>query len=158
MGSFLFVEYQLNRYNGHMPKRLLLSLILILVPLGAAADTATSADAPTGLGPATTSANPGGSNADAAALQPAGMAPLQSTTADSTGLGAPSSALQAPSTTADALKVLAGEADGAPQGGAEDSTDIPWTWLAFVVIFGIIAAAGGIVWRDRRRFARTPQA
>ncbi len=141
-----------------MPKRFLLTLALILAPFAASADTVTSPDAPTGLGPPTTSSNPGGSSADATALQPAGLSVLQSTTSDSTGLSAPSSALQAPATTSDALKVLAGEADGAPQSSANDSTGFPWTWLVFTVLFGLIAAASAIVIRDRRRFARRHQA
>jgi len=140
-----------------MPKRLLLTIVMILVPLGAAADTVTSPDAPAGLGPQTTTSNPGGSNADSAVLQPAGLSPLQSTTVDSTGLTAPSSVLQAPATAGDALKVLAGEADGAPQGSADDTGGFPWSWLAFTVIIGLIVVAAGIVWRDRRRYARPNQ-
>ena len=156
-GVFLFVAYPSNRYNGHMSKRLLLIIAMVLVPLGATADTATSPDAPAGLGPQTTSSNPGGSSADSAVLQPAGLSPLQSTTADSAGLIAPSSVLQAPATGGDALKVLAGEADGSPQGSAADATRFPWGWAGFVIIFGLIAAAGSIVWRDRRRYADSNQ-
>ncbi|GEM_PF-2285996 len=158
MGSFLFVALPSNRYNGHMPKRLLLSLVLIFMPLSAAADTTISPDAPTGLGPQTTTSNPGGSNADSAALQPAGFSPLQPTTSSSNGLTAPSSVLQAPATGDDALKVLSGEADGAPQGGPDDSSSFPWSWLVFTVIIGLIVAAASIVLRDRRRFGLSVQA
>lgn len=153
----MFVAPPPNRYNGHMPKRFLLTLVLIFAPLGAAADTVISPDAPTGLGPQTTTSNPGGSNADSAALQPAGFSPLQSTTSDSTGITAPSSVLQAPATGDDALKVLSGEADGAPQGSADDSGGFPWSWLAFTIVIGLIVAAGSIVLRDRRRFGHTTQ-
>jgi hypothetical protein len=157
MGSFLFVDYPSNQYNGHMPKRFLLTLVLILAPLGAVADTVTSPDAPTGLGPQTTTGSSGGSNADSAALQPAGFSPLQSTTSDSTGITAPSSVLQAPATGSDALTVLSGEADGAPQGSPDDSNGFPWTWLIFTLIIGLAVAATGIVLRDRRRFRHTIQ-
>ncbi len=150
----MFVAYPSNRYNGHMPKRLLLTIIMMLVPLGASADTVTSPDAPAGLGPQTaTSTNPGGSSADSSVLQPAGLSPLQSTSADSTGLTAPSSVLQAPATAGDALKVLAGEADGAPQASADGATESHWSWAVFLVSFGLIAAAVSVVWRDRRRYA-----
>ena len=153
----MFVAHPSNRYNDHMPKRFILTLALILAPLGAAADTVTSPDAPTGLGPQTTAANPGSSSADATALQPAGLSVLQSTTSDSTGLSAPSSVLQSPATSSDALKVLAGEADGAPQSSADGTDGFPWGWLVFTVIFGFIAVAVTVVLRDRRRFARSHQ-
>ena len=149
----MFVCDLSNQYNSHMPKRLLIILIMIFAPLGAAADTAQSPDATAGLGPQTTSTSSGGSSADAAALQPTTVSNLQSSTADSTGLSAPSNALQAPVTGSDALKVLSNESDGAPQNSA-DPAGFPWGWLIFTVIIGLMGAAASIVVRDRRRFAR----
>jgi len=127
---------------------------MIFAPLGAVADTVQSPDATSGLGPQATSASSGGSSADAAALQPTTGSVLQSGTADSTGLSAPSSALQAPATSDETLKVLSGEADGAPQSTA-DPASFPWGWLVFTVIIALIVTAGSIVVRDRRRFALT---
>jgi F0F1-type ATP synthase assembly protein I len=138
-------------YNGSMSKRILSIIILTLLPFGAAAaDTVAPAD---GLGPQSVSASAGGSNADATALQPAGLSPIQSSTADSTGLTAPSGSLQAPSTADDQLKVLSGEADGTPH-QVDDTSATPWGWLILSLLIALVAGAGVIV-RDRRRFAHT---
>ena len=147
----MFVCDLSNKYNSHMPKRLIIILIMIFAPLGAAADDT----APTaGLGPQATSASSGGSSADAAALQPTTGSVLQSNSAGSTGLSAPSSALQAPATSDQTLTVLSGEADGAPQ-STTDPASFPWGWLVFTVIIALIVTAVSVVVRDRRRFALT---
>ena len=153
-----------------MPKRLLLALILAFAPLTATADdtdptmnpltapdtTQAAPPAPTtaanGLGPQTSANSAGGSNADGSSLQPAGLSPLQSTTNDAVGLTAPTtSALQAPASSDYTLRVLAGEADGAPHRVAESSAS-PWGWAAFSLIIGALVAGVATVLRDRRRF------
>ncbi|HVQ44778.1 MAG TPA: hypothetical protein VMT30_07520 [Candidatus Saccharimonadia bacterium] len=136
-----------------MPKRffalITLTLSLALLPLSALADdTASSA----GLGPQTTT-GAGGSNADAGALQPAGLAPLQATTDDSANLGAPASNLQAPAASDAPLQVLAGEGDGPTHDGT-DTADTTWTWPLATILLALIAGAAVVI-RDRRRFART---
>ena len=132
-----------------MRKRLLIVPILLLLPLAALADdtTQTSADSSM-LGPQGTQSG-GSSSADAGALQPAGTTPLQSTTNDSSGLASPNgSSLQAPATADQALKVLSGEADGAPH---DPGATTPNLWLMFSIIILIMLGAG-VIWRDRRRF------
>lgn len=151
-----------------MFKRLLAAAVVMSLPLGAFADdTATAPDATAqpaastapanndpaaaaGLGPQT-SGSAGGSNADAAALQPAGLAPVQSSSSDSTGLTAPAGALQAPAATSDQLKVLAGEADGASVSLGDDSEDPLWPWVGLLASAMVLAALA-IIWRDRRSF------
>jgi hypothetical protein len=147
-----------------MPKRLLIVLLLALYPIAAAADDAPAPDATpvatatpspstdpaaAGLGPST--AGGPASTGDGSALQPAGGSPLQSTTSDSTGLTAPNAnALQAPSTTGDTLRVLAGEADGGPH-TLDDTDAAGWQWLWWVLGFGLLVAAGYGAWMLRRR-------
>jgi hypothetical protein len=147
-----------------MFKRALLLAVMLIFPLGALADDettptdpaatpqaqATPSDASSaGLGPDTVAPNGGSPTGSSAALQPAGQAPLQSTTNDSTGLTAPQNALQAPATSSEDLKVLDGEADGAPQ-DPNESKDSAWRYLAlafliFVLVWGFVS------WRERRR-------
>jgi hypothetical protein len=92
------------------------------------------------LGPSTTGA--GGSSADASALQPAGGSPLQSTTSDSTGLTAPTAnTLQAPATSDDSLRVLAGEADGPSYNPSESTGYWGWLWWTLIVAFIVTTAA-----------------
>ena len=137
-------------YNGYMLPRTLAAILLTFLPLGAlAAQTVPAAD----LGPQT-SAPAGGSNADAGALQPAGLSPIQSTTTDSAGLTAPANALQAPAIPADQLQVLAGEADGAPQEFDDTEDNNLWIWDALAALVLVLGAAG-FVWRDRQRFRQT---
>ncbi len=140
-------------YNSPMSKRFLIVFALVILPLAASADDASQATTtdPALLGPQTTTPA-GGSNADAGALQPAGTTPLQSTTSGTDGLSAPNAnTLQAPATTDDALKVLAGEGDGAPHTPADDGSNLGIR-LLFLLLIAIIVAAVGIVLRDRRRF------
>ena len=158
-----------KRYNTHMLKQLLASAMLatILLPLSvSAAEPAPTSDpavvattpAPTpdgapsaALGPQSTT-NAGGSALDAGTLQSGGISPLQSATSDAAGLTAPSNVLQAPITSDANLKVLAGEADGAPV-SIDDSPAPTWPWaLAAILLAAIIG--GSIVYRDRRRFGR----
>jgi len=132
-----------------MLRRLCLILVCAALPLVALADTTSTPDPNAGLGPNTT--NPGSSSADSASLQPAGLAPLQATTGDGANLSAPASALQAPASSTDALRVLASEADGTPH-GSPDSGANNWGWLGFSLLFAAIVGAIFIVLRDRRRF------
>ena len=150
-------------YNGFMLKRSFAALILAFMPVGVLAEEASPITAPTtneapsaGLGPQT-SAPAGGSNADAAALQPAGLSPIQSTTTDSAGLTAPANALQAPSIPSDQLQVLAGEADGPPQELGGEPEDNLWLWDSLAALV-LLAGAAGFIWRDRRRFRRSEEA
>lgn len=108
-----------------------------------------------GLGPASNPSGAGGSNADGGALQPAGTSTLQPG-GSSTGLTAPNSqTLQAPASASDTLKVLAGEADGAPQTpGSTEPSLLQWL-LTSVVIALLLGAIGIVWWRDRRQ---TPDA
>ena len=113
--------------------------------------SATEPAALTNLGPQSTTGS-GSSSLDGGSLQSAGISPLQSTTSDATGITAPSNLLQAPSTSDASLKVLAGEADGAPQNLVV--TDAPtWPWalaaIGLFCIFGLI-----ILYRDRRKYAQ----
>ena len=147
-----------------MPKRLLAVLILILWPFAALADDAAPAPDPAAVAapvttPATASSNglgpqtagsAGGSNADSAALQPAGTSPLQSNTADATGITAPTRALQAPVASSADLKVLAGEADGSPHAVASEP-DPTWPWALAAIVLAVILGAA-VAYRDRRRF------
>ncbi|MDB5178332.1 MAG: hypothetical protein JWN01_275 [Patescibacteria group bacterium] len=145
-----------------MSKRFIIPLLIAaftLAPATILADDTLASPAPTpnpasGLGPQSTT-QAGGSSADAASLQPAGLSPLQSTTSDATGLTAPNaSALQAP-TTSDALRVLAGEADGAPHQTDGESGNL-WGWLWFSLGFGLIAILGWLAYRYRGRFLKRP--
>jgi hypothetical protein len=125
-------------------------------PLAARADDTASTSTPDPsavLGPSAGSGAASSSSADGSALQPTVNAPLQSTTGDGGGLTAPnSSTLQAPATSNDNLRVLAGEADGAPHQAGDDTTAGNWGWLWFSLLIGLIAAGTFIVLRDRRRF------
>jgi hypothetical protein len=140
-----------------MLKRLLLSLALtvVFIPFTASADempapVTVDNPAPTtqqmqpdssasaGLGPQSSN-SVGSSSADSGTLQPAGTSPLQSTTSDSTGLTAPSNALQAPASSDQTLRVIMGDSDGSPHNLAESSSG-GWAWLAWTVLLcGIIA-------------------
>lgn len=136
-----------------MLNRLLLALTLALAPFTAYAGSTTAT--PTGLGPDATSVSSGGSNADAGALQPAGTSPLQSTSASSAGLTAPSNVLQGSAPSGEALKVLEGEADGPPQSLDEDSSNSGyWLVLNLLLAFAALAAVIVVI-RDRRRFRNT---
>jgi hypothetical protein len=134
-----------------MSKRFAIIVILSLLPFAATADDSASS---AGLGPQGDTTSGVSSGADSAALQPAGNAPLQSTTNDASGLGASSSVLQAPATGSGDLQVLSGEADGATH-QTSDSAATPWTWLTFSFISAALAAGAVMIFRDRRRFART---
>ena len=151
--------------------RLLAIVAFAFVPLTALADDSAAptdtpppaADSPTApagsqaastpqtgsmLGPSTlgSGSGSGGSTGDSATLQPAGVSPLQSTTSDSTGLTAPNgSALQAPATSDQALKVIADDADGAPVQVADASTGPSvGAWLAMSVLFAFIVTILGL--------------
>jgi hypothetical protein len=152
-----------------MLKRLLLAGLLAVIPITALADDTVPVDVPAAaatpttapasgdsLGPGTSSPA-GGSSADVGSLQPAGGSPLQSTTNDSSGLTAPNQqTLQQPASGDSALQVLRDEADGSPQPTKTGSVSY-WAWLAFLVLFGLIAAAGyWFVIRPRRHRDRQP--
>ena len=121
----------------------------LLIPITAAAETPASM-----LGPGA-SAPAGGSTSDVTGLQPAGANPLQSTTQDSAGLTAPTqNALQGSPSSDATLRVLAGEADGAPHELSDDTSQTGlWILLTFVAVFVLLATV--VVMRDRRKFART---
>jgi hypothetical protein len=128
-------------------RRVITVLLCCLLPLGA-----TASDGST-LGPAATAPAAGGSNADATSLQPAGLAPLQSTPQDSGGLTSPTDTnLQAPVTNADDLQVLAGEADGDPQrlNGENDNPLLNWL-LWSLGIAAVAAVAAAALWYRRRQ-------
>jgi hypothetical protein len=146
-----------------MLKRLIVVLLLGLTPVTALADDTPTPEATPAQTPAANAAQPdpatsalgpsstnsaGGSSADAAALQPAGGSPLQSTTADSTGLTAPTAnTLQAPAGTDDALKVLAGEADGTSHNPSEGTSY--WGWLWWTLILAALVTAVAYILRRR---------
>ena len=146
--------------------RLLAALALTLLPTAALADDTQAADSgapqssatymlgPSAIGGAT-SGSSGGSTGDSTSLQPAGQSPLQSTTSDATGLTAPNStALQAPASSDQSLRVLSGEADGSPVQVAGSGGLSIWEWVLFSVLFGaIVAAASYILRRNPRLFA-----
>ncbi len=157
-GVLLFVGMDSNQYNICMSKRLLISLLLAFMPAVALADDTAPAPAPdsassAGLGPQSSSggAGAGGSNADAGSLQPAGNSPLQSTTNDSSGLTAPSNALQGAAPSTDQLQVLSTEGDGPHQQTGSPANN--WTWLGLTLAIAVVIGLGAIVMRDRRRFA-----
>ena len=150
--------------------RLLVILTLALTPVAALADDTSqptdtpaatdtpnpgTAQGPTSgnymLGPSSAGSAPnsGGSTGDSVSLQPAGQSPLQSTTSDSTGLTAPtSSVLQAPASSDQALRVLAGEADGTPVQVAANGGPSLGTWLALSVLFGLIVTILSLFYRQ----------
>jgi len=130
-----------------MPKRLLLGLVLALLPLVAQADN---------LGPAAMPLpGTGGSNADSAALQPAGQAPLQANTNASGGLAAPAQPdLQAPVSNDATLRVLVNDTDGPPHRGQPAALTV-WDWSGLSLILLLMITAGLRVLADRRRFRRT---
>ncbi len=104
----------------------------------------TPAPAAANLGPAAAATGTGSSSADSAALQPAGLAPLQAGT----------NQLQASAPAGSTQQLLLGEADGAPH----PVTDQPgstgaWLWLALVV--GLVVGACIVVVRHRRHFRLT---
>jgi hypothetical protein len=142
-----------------MPKRLVMTILAfcLITPSLAFADSSSALDPnsvpASSLGPQSVGGSAGGSNADSSALQPAGQSPLQSTTADSAGLGAPSSALQAPASSSDSLRVLSGEADGTPH-QTDAPTATPWVWLAVTFVLALIVAGIVLIIRDRRRFTQ----
>ncbi len=132
-------------YNGCMFKRFVVSLLLALIPTvsyAAVADT---------LGPSATGG--GGSNADAAALQPAGGSALPNLGgASSNGLTAPTSdALQAPALSDEQLRVfMAGETDGERQTNEADAETPVWLWLVAAGLVLVAAGAWFMHWRRRR--------
>lgn len=147
------------------------ALMPLLAPITALADdTATPTDTPaasdspaptdspaatpsTGslLGPSSVGSGSGGSTTDSTALQPAGLSPLQSTTGDASGLTAPNgSALQAPASSSDTLKVIMGDADGSPVQVADASNNpSAWNWLGLSVVFGLIVAVITLLYRRK---------
>jgi hypothetical protein len=149
-----------------MPKRLIIALALACLPFAALADDSTPAPTPGAtpdpaaqLGPQSTSTGAGGSNADGGTLQPAGVTPLQSTNKDATGLTAPNSnALQAPASSDETLKVLAGEADGTPQQTSDTAGASNWGWLWFSLGFAVLAVLIAAAIRYRRKWLRALRA
>lgn len=145
--------------------RLLVIASLALTPVATLADdTPTPTDTPAAtdtpapssasylLGPNSLTSGAGGSTADSGSLQPAGQSPLQSTTTDATGLTAPNgSALQAPASSDETLKVIMGDADGAPVQVADSSNPSLWGWLGLSVLFGLIVTALSLL---ARRYPR----
>ena len=148
-----------------MLKRLAAATVIILTlgPLGASADTQpTDPTAPTptpstatssGLGPQSVM-SPVSPSESSGILQPAGSTPQQSSNDASSGLTAPTTALQAPASSDYSLKVLSTEADGTPKTPVTPAEVPSWPWaLAVILLFLIIG--GAVVYRDRRRFSQT---
>ncbi|HEX3082090.1 MAG TPA: hypothetical protein VHQ86_02450 [Candidatus Saccharimonadia bacterium] len=134
-----------------MLKRLFMIAVFALVPLAAAADEAPAS----ALGPQI-SAPSGGSTGDASALQPATSGPQQPDTSASSGLTAPvGGILQQPATGNDALKVLAGEADGSPHDQSDDGGLSFVDALIIAAVIVLIGCVVAVVVRDRRRFRAT---
>ena len=129
-----------------MSKRLIATILIILLPTGALADDSTpnpiqsNNSAASQLGPSTSTGQSDSSTSSSGILQPAGSDPLQSNN-DSSSADQGSSAastLQDPGTANQNLQVLAGNADGSPQ--VPSSTSL-WGWVALVV--GLLVVTGG---------------
>jgi hypothetical protein len=124
---------------------------LLLVPLAASADDAST------LGPNSTTSSPGGSSADASALQPAGVT-IQSPPGSSSSLTSPTGSagdLQQPATTNNnQLQVmLGGGSDGAPHNTGSSHSAL---WYAFwIVVALVIAGAAHVYYRRLRRSKAT---
>jgi hypothetical protein len=126
----------------------------LLIPAGVWANEAPTAaptqTLPAGVSGGNTSSSVGGSNADSAALQPAGGSGLGATNSDSAGLTAPTGQnLQGTANANDQLRVLLNEeADGAPQQPTESEAPEPWLEAALLAV----GVTGWIVaWLVRRR-------
>jgi hypothetical protein len=107
------------------------------------------------LGPSQAGNNAGGSSGDSLKLQSAGTSPLQSQASDSNGLTAPnSSVLQAPANSDQALRVLAGEADGSPV-QLSDSTGLSaWAWFGMPLLLALIVAGAAYFLRRHPQLHR----
>jgi hypothetical protein len=138
-----------------MSKRLFLLAFLVLpfIPLAANADDLPAPVQPdpaaaATLGPAANAGpiNGSSSGADSGTLQGASTSPLQSTQGASTGLVAPSNALQGTAAPDQTLRVIMGEADGNTHSLSESSSN-QWAWLAWTVLIAGVAVVGAMLLR-----------